>query len=293
LKNWFRYIFYASLVFLVIALIRADYLVFPHIHNYLQLSISLGLLFLGFILNGMSWTQVLRRAGFEVSYPEGIASTGLSIFGKYIPGKIWIIMGRAEYLSRKRGFPRKELGSYSFDAQFIALWAALMLGTIGMFWVESYDLYGLSVLLLFILLSLIIYTPFFHRIAEWVASKISGRTISIPKLPFTSVYKLILWFIAYWGCWSLSFYFLASSMVSEPLPIHISFAFGLAGSLGILAVFAPGGIGVREGILTGYLVMAGLDLPTATTIAVTSRLWYLTGEIFIFLMGGASSRKSS
>jgi uncharacterized membrane protein YbhN (UPF0104 family) len=284
-KNWFRYIFYASLIFLVVALIRADYLVIPHIHDYPKLAVSLVLLFLGFLINGMSWARVVRRAGFKVSDSEGIASTGLSIFGKYIPGKIWIIMGRAEYLSKKHGYPRKDLGSYSFDAQFIALWAALLLGTIGMFSVKSFDLYGLSVLLLFTILSLVIYTPMFHRIAAFLLSKISGKTVTIPTLPFGSVYRLILWFLAYWGIWCLSFYFLASSLVPEALPFQVSFGFGLAGSLGILAVFAPGGIGVREGILTGFLTLIGLDLPTATTIAVTSRLWYLAGEVFIFFAG--------
>jgi uncharacterized membrane protein YbhN (UPF0104 family) len=72
--------------------------------------------------------------------------------------------------------------------------------------------------------------------------------------------------------------------VEEPLPFPIAFAFGLAGSIGIMAVFAPGGLGVREGILTGFLTLAGVDLPVATTIAVTSRLWFLAGELFIFLL---------
>lgn len=291
MKNWFRMIFYASLVFLVIALIRADYLVVPQIFNYWHLTISLVLLFFGFLLYGISWSRVVRDAGFEVTDMDGIASSGLSIFGKYIPGKIWIIMGRAEYISRKYGFPRKDLNSYSLDAQFIALWSALMLGTAGMVWVKSYDLYGIAVLLLFIMLSLVIYTPMFHRIAEFVGSKIARRTITIPTLPFRSVFRLIIWFLAYWGSWSLSFYFLASSLVHGPIPFPVSFAFALAGSLGILAVFAPGGLGVREGILTGFLVLSGLDLPTATTIAVTSRLWYLLGEIFIFVTGVLADRK--
>ena len=66
MKNGFRYIFYASLLFLLVALIRADYLVIPVIHDYLQLSLSLLLLFLGFLLNSISWGQMVRQADFPV-----------------------------------------------------------------------------------------------------------------------------------------------------------------------------------------------------------------------------------
>ncbi|MEN8227833.1 MAG: lysylphosphatidylglycerol synthase domain-containing protein [Bacteroidota bacterium] len=284
MKNWFRYIFYASLIFLVIALIRADYLVIPHVYNYTKLTVSFLLLFLGFLLNAMSWTKALKQADYAITESDGMASQGLSIFAKYIPGKIWVIMGRAEYLAKTYGISRKDLGSLSFDAQFIALWSALLLGTIGMISIHSINLYGLSVLILFSLLSLVIYTPLFHRFAESILSKILKKQITFPKLSFLKVLKVTLWYVTNWGIWCLAFYFLAGSLVQETLPLSISFAFGLAGSIGILAIFAPGGLGVREGIITGYLTIVGLNLTDATTIAVTSRLWFLVGELFIFFI---------
>lgn len=284
MKNWFRYLFYASLVFLVVALIRADYLVIPRIYNPASLVISLVLLLIGFLLSGASWASVLNQAGYRISYMDGVTSTGLSIFGKYIPGKIWVIMGRAEYLTKRYPGARKDLASFSFDAQFIALWVALMLGTIGMISINSINLYGLSVLLLFILLSLVIYTPLFHRVAAFALSKILKRPVKVPKLPFLKLPGVILWYLMNWGVWCMSFYFLAASLTAQTLPLNVSFAFGLAGSLGILAIFAPGGLGIREGIITGYLTIVGLDLQDATTIAVASRLWFLIGEVFIFLV---------
>lgn len=282
MKNWFRYIFYASLVFLVVALIRADYLVIPHIYHPGKLVLSLLLLFLGFILNATSWAKVLKQGGIQASVSDGISSAGLSVFAKYIPGKIWVIMGRAEFLSKRYGLSRKDLGSLSFDAQFVALWAALLLGTIGMVSVKSVDFYGLSILLLFIFLSLVIFTSLFHRFIEMALFWITKKEISFPRLSFQKTLKIISWYLLNWGTWCVSFFFLASSLANTELPFNIAFAFGLAGSIGILAVFAPGGLGVREGILTGFLTMAGLDLPLATTIAITSRLWFLMGELFVF-----------
>ncbi len=284
MKNWFRYLFYASLVFLVIGLIRADYLTIPHIYNYTTLAISLLLLCMGFLFNALSWTKVLKHANYRVDQGDGMASLGLSIFAKYIPGKIWIIMGRAEYLAKKYKYPRKDLGSLSFDAQFVALWVALLLGTIGMISIKSFNIYGLSVLLLFSILSLVIYTPLFHRLAEFVLSKIVRKQVTFPALPFLKLLKVIFWYLINWGIWCIAFYFLAASLVEETLSLNVAFAFGLAGSLGILAIFAPGGLGVREGIITGYLTIIGLNLTDATTIAITSRLWFLVGEVFIFLI---------
>lgn len=291
MKNWFRYIFYASLVFLVIALIRADYLHIPHIFEPIKLIISLLILFAGFLLNAATWGQMLKQGGHQVKWQDGISSAGLSVFAKYIPGKFWVVMGRAEYIAKKYGFSRKDMGSLSFDAQFIALWVALLLGTIGMLAVRSTDLYGLSVLLLFVLLSLIIFTSFFHRFIEMVFFRFTKKEIKFPRLSFRKTIHIILWYALSWGAWCVSFYFLAGSLSGETLPFSISFAFGLAGSIGILAVFAPGGLGVREGILTAFLTLAGLDLPMATTIAISSRLWFLMGELFLFLFALILERK--
>jgi len=284
MKNGFRYIFYASLIFLLVALIRADYLVLPVIHNYWKLTLSLLLLFLGFFLNAASWGFMVRQGEKQIPLKDTIVSHGLSIFTKYIPGKVWIIMGRAEYLAKKYSLSRKDMASLSLDAQLVALWAALMLGTIGMIWIKSINLYGLSVLILFLILNLLIFTPLLHRITGRVLTRLLKREITFPRLSFSGLLRIIGWYGLNWGTWCVAFYFLTGSLVEEPLPFPIAFAFGLAGSIGIMAVFAPGGLGVREGILTGFLTLAGVDLPVATTIAVTSRLWFLAGELFIFLL---------
>lgn len=283
MKNWFRYIFYASLIFLVIALVRADYLHLPTIFKPARLILSILFLFAGFLLNALGWPRLLRHTPYRVGDRKGIASHGLAIFGKYIPGKFWVIMGRAEYLAQGRGQSRKDLASLSLDAQFIALWTALLLGSIGMLSVRGGRVYGMAVLLLFVLLSLVIFTPLFHRLAEWILTKILRKQVEVPRLSLDKVIRAMFWYLLSWASWSAAFWFLAASLVEGALPLSTAFAFALGGSLGILSVFAPGGLGVREGVLTAYLTLVGLALPEATTIAVASRLWFLTGEVFIFL----------
>ncbi len=80
------------------------------------------------------------------------------------------------------------------------------------------------------------------------------------------------------------------------LPVEVSllagFIFPLANTLGIVFILAPGGIGIREGILTVLIHASGVDLITATSIAVFSRLWFLAGEGFLFLLGALCHRFS-
>lgn len=87
-----------------------------------------------------------------------------------------------------------------------------------------------------------------------------------------------------WALWSASYYFLIVSLTSDQVPLSTAFGFSLASTAGILALLTPGGLGVREGILAGLLLLAGIDKVDAVTISIAARGWFLIGEFFIFLM---------
>lgn len=284
-KGFFKIYIYISIIFLVVALYLADYLVVPKILNYNHLVISIGLLFLGFIFDGVAWTRILHKQQFKVSYAQGIASAGLSIFGKYIPGKLWVILGRAEYISEKYKYPRKELGFASLDAQFISIWIGLILGALGLLFLDGLQVYGYAILLMFIGLTLVIFTNIFHGLFKKVIKLVLKKELDIPRLSFIKLVRVIPYFLVNWLFWCISFYFLISSVAAQEVSIVAGFGFALAGSMGILAVIAPGGIGVREGILTFYLSLVGFDVELAATVSVVSRLWFLLGEVFIFALG--------
>jgi uncharacterized membrane protein YbhN (UPF0104 family) len=83
--------------------------------------------------------------------------------------------------------------------------------------------------------------------------------------------------------WMIAFYFFVLSFHVE-FSIGVIFCWPLGISLGVLSLITPGGIGVREGIVTGFMVLTGMPVETATTIAVISRLWFISGEVFIFVL---------
>jgi uncharacterized membrane protein YbhN (UPF0104 family) len=49
--------------------------------------------------------------------------------------------------------------------------------------------------------------------------------------------------------------------------------------LGFLALFAPGGVGVREVAMATALARAGVDVASAAILVVTSRLWLTVLEV--------------
>ena len=112
-----------------------------------------------------------------------------------------------------------------------------------------------------------------------------GRDIALPKLNFTNSLTILPWFLLQQVTWASGFYFLAQSMSSEPVSLLTATGFPLAAAYGIIAIVAPGGVGVREGILVGYLVTLGFTTSQAATVAVASRLWFLIGEAFVFFVG--------
>ena len=66
--------------------------------------------------------------------------------------------------------------------------------------------------------------------------------------------------------------------VSASQLLLVTGTYAVAWSIGILSVITPGGLGVREGILS-LLLTSVLPPATATLIALLSRLWTITAEL--------------
>ena len=117
----------------------------------------------------------------------------------------------------------------------------------------------------------------------WYWASPYSSELDVPLVSLREVSPLILYVLSYWLLWMLAFYFFVYAFKID-FSISIIFAWPLGISLGVLALITPGGIGVREGIMTGFMVLTGIAIETATTVAVLSRLWFISGEIFIFFL---------
>ena len=290
MKRLFNILLYLSFIFLIVYLYNQDYIDTDWKQISLwPLAISVMLFFAGITFSSISWWKSLGVHDIRISKSLAVVSHGLSIFAKYIPGKVWVIMGRATYVSA-RGHSFTLASVASLKEQLIFVWVGLGVSAIPMFMFYGVDYFSILVMVVFILFSFFIFSEGFNRLIIRILNRILKKDLSIPALSFRSSLSISFYCLVYWSIWMAGFYFLAYSLQDE-VSILVVFAFPLSVTLGILAVIFPGGIGVREGIMTGYLVHAGMPVTEAASVSVMARLWFISGEIFIFILAMVLKRK--
>lgn len=136
-----------------------------------------------------------------------------------------------------------------------------------------------------LLLSLVLFNKKFHRLIQRILSRILKREIDIPIIDVWKDKKILLILLADWLTRMIGFYFLIASISEYPVDMVLASGYPLAVALGIIAIIAPGGIGVREGMLVVWLQLSGFSWEMATTMAIATRVWTLIGEVGIFIIG--------
>lgn len=286
----FNWILYLSFIFLLVGLYQADYLKIPSIKSVSLLLLSFPVMFIGFWLYAYIWGKILRLNDEPTHWSSQIAACGLPVFAKYIPGKVWAIIGRAAYVDKYDGVNLGKASLLSMKAQVIAIWVGFFVGILGYMYASS-----LSIQSILSMLALFGATPvfFFQKPADYVNSFIKtkfNKDVEITMLDWPTVRTLFIPTCLKWLLWSAGFYLMAQALLEQPLDPASGLVFALATNIGIVAIFAPGGIGIREGLIVFYLNYLGVGFSDATTIAVFSRLWYLIGEGFLFVIGVIADR---
>ncbi len=283
--NFFKLSIYLSIPFLIWVLYKFDYLIIPRIVNIWSLLLSFLFLFASFILLCDNWRIVLKYDKIvDLSIKESIVSNGLSIFTKYIPGKFLTIFSRALYVQKRHDLPLKKLTFISLKTQLISLWFGLLTGSVIIFQVGLNLWFKLIAVIFLLSLFLFLFSNKFKKTLVYTITKILKKNIDYPILNIKDALNLFPSFLLNWLFRCLGFYFLCHSIVEYDIPITIGFSFALASVISILALIAPGGIGVREGLLLSMLLALGIEKQDAITISIVSRLWFLVGEVFIFFL---------
>ena len=134
------------------------------------------------------------------------------------------------------------------------------------------------------------------RIAPWL-----GRAIGRPvraQLPVRAVLYALIGNVVAWLLYGAAFQAFMTGILGDTAggyPEYLA-AYTISYLVGYLALFAPAGIGAREGAMVAVLVYAGLATrPQAALIALTSRVWLTLLEVvpgFLFWAHAALRRRS-
>jgi uncharacterized membrane protein YbhN (UPF0104 family) len=285
MKKLFQILIYASIFFLLIRLIKTDFLSVPEIKNYLSLVLSIFFLFAGFLFQGITWKIILNNFNIGVSYKYSVISDSLCIFMKYIPGKVLAVLGRASYLSNSKNINLFIATSASFFSQILVVWTGLILGIAILLSGELSPIINISSAISILLITaILIYPDSFIKFTKIIA-KILKKEIKLKPLPMSKIVGIIPYFFAMWLFWGVGFYFFSGAITEYEINLYAILAFPFATSLAIIVLIAPGGIGIREGTLFGCLILLSFPISEASSIAISSRIWFLFGEFIYFMTG--------
>lgn len=288
-RAWPTLLIYLSLGFLVAWLARSGNLAMPAIQEPVMFALSLPCLVGGFVASAMAWRRLLAVSGYPVRLPVAMASVGLTIFGKYIPGKVWALLGRAGYTAKLGGYPLATLSALSVTAQLLAIWLGLLLGALVFLAAPELGRAELGLLVFtataWSLLTALLLSDSAGRLMRWLAGRLGLRLPQLPPQPWRLLLAALPPFALSWTAWMLGFTLFVSGLTGQAPVLAHGAAFALAATLGILAVAVPGGLGVREGLLVLLLAPFGIPGAAAAGVAVHGRIWFLVGEASIFLLG--------
>lgn len=236
------------------------------------------LLLLGYSVSAALWGRiVVDLGGPPIPLLDSIRMFMVANLGRYLPGKLWQIAGLA-MLSRSRGVPASTSTGAAILGQGIALVAATLVGVGALVWgpieIRRWGLPGAGVVAAAAAVGLL--PPVFGRVsALWFRI---ARQEAPPTLGSVHAVRWLGLYVANWALYAFSFWLLAASFGYCGGVVPVGSAFAAAYVLGYLMIFAPAGVGVREGFLVAFLTPLFGAGPSAA-LALIARVWTTVVEL--------------
>jgi hypothetical protein len=211
----------------------------------------------GTAAGGLIWLAILDALGVR---PQ-LRWAGLFFqaqLGKYIPGSVWQYAGRAA-VARANRIPVRPVG-VSLVIEFAA--SAVAAGSMAAFligWWGAAVVAAIAVLL--------------------IAVELLARPLG--PLAF-AVVRATLLYLPVWLVLGGSFWLCARGLVAvsaRDLAFYVG-AFAVAWLAGLVAIYAPGGLGVREAVLVA-LLSSRIGAADALVVAATSRLMLIVVDVVL------------
>lgn len=249
--------------------------------NFAWLMLSFAVYGLGFVVLSSVFYVLLRKMGHHVPFFANLEYLLYGQFGSYIPGKIWLYVIRYRFL-KKHNVTETHFGTlFAIEAVQMIGSAAVLSVIFASQVVISNNWYIVILLGLLACIFVGLYPRIFYPVANWLYRLIRRPTIPAEQhVPYKYLLLTFGLVSGYWIILAVAFYFFAISFlpILQPHFILVMGAFISAYWLGLVALFAPSGLGVREGIFV-YVFSTIVAGPVAIIIAVATRVWGTLNEI--------------
>ena len=230
---------------------------------------------------GILWNLLLRDLDYkQLTFKEALKIQAQAWFGKYLPGKVGVI-GIKLYLGKEKGIDSATVGISTVYENIFQIISAFLISVPILFYYSMEELKEnillYQILPIFLVLGLFV---FIHP--KVFFNFINGGMKLINKQPIGRKYfltskQIIKYVILYsFGMITAGFAFFLFIKSITPFGVNhlilVIGVFSFAGVIGLLAIFVPAGIGVREGIIV-LLLKPYLPIELVIIISILSRIW--------------------
>lgn len=245
-----------------------------------------------------TWRRTVRAWDSEIAFTRAARIWCISNLGRYLPGKVWQI-GAMGVMAQREGVSAIAATGSALVINLVNLLAGF--GVVLVTGADFFEAPRAAALLALALAAGILAAPRMVQPMGRFAGRLLGRAIEIPALPASAVWLASVGCLAAWLLYGVAFQLFVAGVLGSAPGRTTSYVAAFTGSylLGYIALFAPGGIGVREGSLIVALGRLGLaHAGAAGIISVASRFWLtvlevLPGLAFLALDALSGRRPSS
>jgi glycosyltransferase 2 family protein len=214
------------------------------------------------------WLSILRNLGVRTQ-PRWAGVFLQAQIAKYIPGSLWQYANRAA-LARSHGIPMRPVGiSLPIELGATTLAAAIVsLSLLG-----RWGAAGAAALLAVVVMAV---------------------RMTNPRASLRAAGDALPLYAATWVAVGVGFWLTARAVAGVPAHDFLVYtgAFTAAWIVGLLAIYAPGGLGVREAMLVAILG-GRIGAADALVVAAVSRAIFTVVDVVLALLGGLLLRRRS
>ena len=247
--------------------------------------LAVGLLMFAVAVSGYLWGLIIRKlAKREVSVSEAVEVHIVSWLLKYIPGQVGSITNKLAWAHKNHVDKKVTTASFVYENLFMVT-AGLLLGLplLGIF-LDQFQYDWLFFILGFIyifLTGLVSYRPILKPVINKLLEVVKRKPLQDDQLLSSRDFiKTLLVYLLPRLINGIAFVVIAVSLFDIQPSEYIIFGstYIVAGVIGMLAVFVPSGIGVRESVIVFFLSFY-IPIEQAIILSVFSRLYATLADL--------------
>jgi uncharacterized membrane protein YbhN (UPF0104 family) len=261
--------------------------------DWVLLVVSWLLLAVPVLFSALLWKITLSYLGECIDFVTSVRIICLSMLPKYVPGKVWGMMGQVWLTKKEAGIPGEKGGVAVVLSTAMAILSGTLLGVVilptALGDSVSPKLYFVFLIVPILLVAL--HPAVFIKTLNFALRKANRDIVQfVPR--YTQLLKLLLMYIVFWLLQCLVVYLMIRSFYYVDLRFLLCLCgiFPLAWVVGFVSLITPGGLGVREGALA-YLLGFYMPISMAIMASILIRIWATVAEVALFAIFARNLKK--